>query len=98
MTESEKPRNAPGFCLVGVYRKCFVITSAGMRDVICASPYRTLRRNVDDVEYEWGVHRNCGMQTSRRLPRPIADAANEISLCSGRLQRQAASIAHHREL
>ncbi len=42
---------------------------------------------VQQVEDERGVNRNRRVQTTRRLPRPIPNAGNELAVSSRRVER-----------
>src|SRR5262249_8103521 len=58
VSERKETRNATRFGFVGVHGKCLVITAAGMSDMIRAAPNGALSGGIDDIEYEWSVHRN----------------------------------------
>src|SRR5688572_33464407 len=78
VTESKESGDPAGLCFVGVYGKRVVATPARMRYMIGAAADGTFIRNIDDIENKRRVHGNRRMQAARRLPRTIADSADEL--------------------
>src|SRR6188474_3420435 len=97
MPEWKKPRRSPGFGFVGVYRKCLVVPTAGVTDMICTAANRSAFRQVHDIEHQRRMDWNRRVQASRRLPGAVADAANEVAVSACRLQRQRSAVTCHRE-
>src|SRR5262245_33338808 len=93
MPESKESGCTASLGLVRVHWKCFVVATAGMSNMIRTASDGTLLCYIDHIEHKWCMHGNCGMQAARRLPGSIPHSANEIAVCSSRLQRQAASVA-----
>src|SRR5271169_6251189 len=88
-----EPGAAPGFRLVGIDRKCFVIAPTRMRDMINAAAQRSPAPAIDDVESERCVHLERRMQSRRQIPRLVAHAGDEFAWPAGRVKRNAASVA-----
>src|SRR6202142_4799641 len=70
----EKPCQPPALSLIAVHRERVMAESARVRDVIGATPERTLVPGVVKVKPQRRVRRNRRLQAIRRLPRAITHA------------------------
>ena len=64
-----------------------------MSDVIGAAADGTARGEIHQIENQWRMYGNSGMQTARRLPGAITNAADVVAVRTGRLQRQSPPVA-----
>src|SRR4029078_11061986 len=73
----------------------FIITTAGMGDVVDAAAQRPPVPGIDDVEGQGRVDRNGGGQAGGRLPALEADARNRLPRAAGHRHRQRPAVASH---
>jgi hypothetical protein len=93
VAKGNEARQAATFGLVGVDRVAVGVASAGVFDVILATPERALHPGIDEVEDQWRVHANRRMQRRGRIPGPVAHAGHKLANLAGRAHRQSAAVA-----
>ena len=94
MTDFEESGVRHGFRLPKrVDRKRAVTETARMREMIGATPNGTIVPDVNDVEGQWRVDADGGMQAFRRLPRANANARDVFAFGPGRVHRKSVTVA-----
>src|SRR5215467_755073 len=83
MSKGGKASHTPAFCLVRIDWKGVVIAPPWMGHMIGAAANGAAIPGVDQIEYQWRVHWNGGMETRRRLPGPIAHSGHKLMDSTG---------------
>jgi hypothetical protein len=86
MSKGKKAGQTSALCLVGIYRKRRIVPAARVRHMVSTATYCTPIPGIHDVEHQWCVHCNGGVQTRWRLPGTIAHPSHIFMLYTRRLQ------------
>ncbi len=86
-------REPPALGLVRVDGEGLEAPAAGMRDVIRAAAKRPLVPRIDEIECERRVNADGRVQAARRVPRPIANAGDELADGPRWMQGNRAAVA-----
>src|SRR6202047_4040259 len=80
MADPEESGKAPAFRLECVHGECLMAAAARMHHMIPTTPYRSLHPGVDYIECQRRVNTDCRVQRGPWLPRPEANAGEQLSL------------------
>jgi hypothetical protein len=94
VTPNLKPGEAPALRCDGVHGSVVDPAATGMYYVVRATGEAALRPLVVDVDVQRRVDADGGMQARRRLPRPEANASDELPVLRCRLEWDAPAVAH----
>ena len=88
---------AAAFGFLGVDGELLIGASTGMGHIIGAAADGAAGPGIDDVEDQWRVHRDVGMEAGGRLPGAITHPGDEFADGAGGREGHAAAIAGHHE-
>jgi hypothetical protein len=97
MSVGHEPRQTTTLRLVGIYRENLMVATSRMGHVIGAATKGPLVPSVDQIENERCMDSNVGLKTLGRLPGPVPDTADLITVVAGGVKGNLVTVAGEKE-